>query len=215
MTTDEDLMKMPSTVFLRQCMEKLKFMTDSGDFDMVRAARYWGIRYELFVSLASGDTPLLKRDREKIKKKMDLSLGLRSIRKRDAKTAGDLQNERVGRYLRKLRERLFLVGIEGVSKNQAQIAALLDVSIGAVQAWEYGRTRIPDARLGQYLRVVGADTAQARKAWAMLGIMPEEIQIVLAGENPEAEKLWDELVGCCERLVGSSVVEVTPQPRGE
>ena len=210
MTTSEDLMSMPSTAFLRHCMDKMRFKTDSGDFDMVRAARYWGIRYPLFCSLASGETPLLKREREKIKRKMDLALGAKSIKKRDTKTIVDLQNEKVGRYLRELRENQFLVGVEGVSKNQAQLAALLDVSVGAIQAWEYGRTRIPDARLGQYLKLVAADTAQARKAWVLMGLVPEEIQTALANEDPKAQEMWDALYEHCESLKGPLTVEVTP-----
>jgi DNA-binding transcriptional regulator YiaG len=206
--TEEEIAAMPSAVFLRYCMERLGFLTDSGDFDMQRAARFWGIRYELFVSMAAGRTPLLKREREKIKKKMDLTTGVRIMGKRDAKSINDLQNERMGRYLRNLREKLFLVGIDGISKNQAQIAALMEVSVGAVQTWEYGRTRIPDARLEQYLQIVGADSDQARKAYVMLGIMPATIQEGLASENPEALELWDALVTVCNK---STAVEVAPQ----
>lgn len=210
--TNEQIKLMPQAEFLRYCMEQLGFLTHSGDFDMVRAAKFWAVRYELFCSMASGVTPLLRRERDKMKRQMDLQTGARAFRKSDSTTAAEKQNQRVGRYLRQLRERQFLVGIEGISKNQAQIAALLDVSVGAIQAWEYGRTRIPDVRMGQYLRVVGADVDQARIAWALLGAMPDEIQEALGAEDDRAGELWSQLVEHCLALRIPDAVEVTDKP---
>lgn len=208
--TDEEINAMPQVVFVRYCMERLGLLTERGDFDMVRAAKFWVVRHDLFCALAAGTAPLLKRERDKMKRMMDAQLGVKIYRKKDARTETDRQNKRVGRYIRSLRERLFLVGIEGISKNQAQMAAILDVSIGAVQAWEYGSTRIPDMRLSQYLQVVGADVDQARKAWVMLGSMPEEIQEALEKEDQQAMQIWEALVKRCAELKTPIAVEVTP-----
>jgi len=208
--TEEEIKAMPQIIFIRYCMTRLGMLTERGDFDMVRASKFWGIRYELFCAFASGEAPLLKREREKMKKSMDLYTMDRSYHQRDKLSESDRQNQRVGRYLRKLRERLFLVGVEGISKNQAQIAALMDVSVGAVQAWEYGRTRIPDARMRQYLQIVGADLDQARIAWTKLGVMPEEIQEGLGAEDQEVIELWNKLISRCEALKAPVAYEITP-----
>ncbi len=207
---DDELNAMPQVAFIRYCMERLGFLTDNGDFDMVRAARFFVIRRDLFYALAAGTAPLLKRERDKIKNMMKNPNG-GGVNKRDAQDMAVLQNRRLGRYLRSLRERLFLVEIEGISKSQAQIAALLDVSVGAIQSWEYGSTRIPDIRMGQYLQVVGADVDQGRKAWVMLGAMPEEIQEGLESENEQVVELWNKLVEACQKLRMPAAIEITPE----
>lgn len=211
LASDSELNAMPQVTFIRYCIERLGFFTDSGDFDMVRAARFFVIRQDLFYALAAGTAPLLKRERDKMKNMMKNPNGGGVTTKKDAQAEAVLQNKRVGRYLRSLRERLFLVGIEGISKSQAQIAALLDVSVGAIQAWEYGSTRIPDIRMSQYLQVVGADIDQARKAWVMLGAMPEEIQEGLDAQDEQVMELWSKLVERCMKLKMPETIEVTPE----
>lgn len=194
-----DTSLMSGVEFIRHYMGLLNFNTDDGGFDWHRGAKFFGIRYELLTAMGKGSSPILKRERDVIAKKADLALGFRLPTKRDARTVEELNNARIGRYLRTLRERLFLVGVDGVSKNQGQMAALMDVSIGAVQAWEYGRTRIPNARLEQFLQIVGADTAQAVKAWVMLGEMPAAVQEAIGEEDAEALELLAKLIERCAK----------------
>lgn len=196
--TGAEVSALPTPIFLRWCMDKLKFHTTKGEFDYERAARFFGIRYELFYGMASGSIPMLRRERDKVKKKVDIATGDREIKKRDARTEADIRNARIGRFLRSLREKFYLAGVSGVTRNQSEIAALMDVSVGAVQAWEYGRTRIPNIRMDQYLQIVGASDEQKTKAWVMLEEMPDVIICGLASDDETVKKCWDALMEACE-----------------
>lgn len=212
MKKPKDTKTMSNVEFIRHYMDLMKFNDKEEGFDWKRGAKFFGIRIDLFLGMARGDVPILKREKEIIAKRAELALGMREPTARDMRSASELQNVKIGRYLRNLRERLFLPGVEGVSRNQAQMAALMDVSIGAVQAWEYGRTRIPNNRMEQYLQIVGADKKQFTRAWLMLGEMPPSVQEAVAEGDEEALRLWDAFMGYCEdRAKQKYAVEVTQE----